>query len=74
MAATERHLRRRRHRDDPHRPEASRPSATGAVVSFTDVEKRFDSKQPWVAHVHVATNGKQTLRDREITITQCALD
>ena len=32
MAATERHLRRRRHRDDPHRPSsAPHPPATGAV-------------------------------------------
>jgi cell division transport system ATP-binding protein len=43
MAATERHLRRRRHRDDAHRADAPRPPATGAVVSFSDVEKRYDS-------------------------------
>ena len=43
MAATERHLRRRRHRDDPHRPGASHPPATGAVVSFNDVEKRYSA-------------------------------
>jgi cell division transport system ATP-binding protein len=43
MAATERHLRRRRHRDDPHRADAPRPPATGAVVSFSGVEKRYDS-------------------------------
>src|SRR5215470_6456538 len=41
MAATERHVRRRRHRDDPHRPEANRAPATGAVVSFNNVEKRY---------------------------------
>ena len=43
MAATERHLRRRRHRDDPHRPSAPHPPATGAVVSFSDVEKRYSA-------------------------------
>ena len=43
MAATERHLRRRRHRDDPHRPGAPHPPATGAVVSFNDVEKRYSA-------------------------------
>jgi cell division transport system ATP-binding protein len=43
MAATERHLRRRRHRDDPHRADGPRPPATGAVVSFSGVEKRYDS-------------------------------
>jgi cell division transport system ATP-binding protein len=43
MAATERHLRRRRHRDDSHRPEAPRPPATGAVVSFSGVEKRYNA-------------------------------
>ena len=41
MAATERHVRRRRHRDDPHRPDAPHAPATGAVVSFNDVEKRY---------------------------------
>src|SRR3954451_17041205 len=41
MAATERHARRRRHRDDPHRPDAPHPPATGAVVSFNGVEKRY---------------------------------
>jgi cell division transport system ATP-binding protein len=43
MAATERHLRRRRHRDDAHRPETPRPPATGAVVSFSGVEKRYNA-------------------------------
>jgi cell division transport system ATP-binding protein len=43
MAATERHLRRRRHRDDPHRPSAAHPPATGAVVSFSGVEKRYSA-------------------------------
>jgi cell division transport system ATP-binding protein len=43
MAATERHLRRRRHRDDPHRPSASHTPATGAVVSFAGVEKRYSA-------------------------------
>ncbi len=43
MAATERHLRRRRHRDDPHRPSAPHAPATGAVVSFNDVEKRYSA-------------------------------
>ena len=43
MAATERHLRRRRHRDDPHRPSAPHPPATGAVLSFTGVEKRYSA-------------------------------
>src|ERR1044072_830635 len=41
MAATERHVRRRRHRDDPHRPDAPHAPATGAVVSFNNVEKRY---------------------------------
>jgi cell division transport system ATP-binding protein len=41
MAATERHARRRRHRDDPHRPDAPYAPATGAVVSFNNVEKRY---------------------------------
>ncbi len=44
MAATERHLRRRRHRDDPHRPtSANHPPATGAVVSFSGVEMRYSA-------------------------------
>src|SRR3954471_5892740 len=43
MAATERHLRRRRHREDPHRDAAPHPSATGAVVSFSGVEKRYSA-------------------------------
>src|SRR3954468_21062316 len=43
MAATERHLRRRRQRDHPHRPGAPHTPATGAVVSFADVGKRYDS-------------------------------
>src|SRR5215203_2097534 len=43
MAATERHLRRRRHRDDPHRPGAPHAPATGAVVSFAGVEKRYSA-------------------------------
>ncbi len=41
MAATERHVRRRRHRDDPHRPDVPYAPATGAVVSFNNVEKRY---------------------------------
>src|SRR4051794_40373965 len=43
MAATERHLRRRRHREDPHRPSAGHAPATGAVVSFSNVEKRYSA-------------------------------
>src|SRR4051794_21943859 len=43
MAATERHLRRRRHREDPHRQGAGHAPATGAVVSFSDVEKRYSA-------------------------------
>jgi cell division transport system ATP-binding protein len=43
MAATERHLRRRRQREDPHRPSAPHTPATGAVVSFGDVGKRYES-------------------------------
>ena len=41
MAATERHIRRRRHREDAHRSEAPHPAATGTVVSFSNVEKRY---------------------------------
>jgi cell division transport system ATP-binding protein len=44
MAATERHLRRRRHRDDSHRPSAApHLPATGAVISFSGVEKRYSA-------------------------------
>jgi len=43
MAATERHLRRRRHRDDPHRPSTPHAPATGAVLSFSDVEMRYSA-------------------------------
>jgi cell division transport system ATP-binding protein len=43
MAATERHTRRRRHREDPHRSAAPHPSATGAVISFSGVEKRYSA-------------------------------
>ena len=43
MAATERHLRRRRHREDPHRSSAPHPPATGAVLSFSGVEKRYSA-------------------------------
>jgi cell division transport system ATP-binding protein len=43
MAATERHLRRRRHRDDPHRQAAPHSPATGAIVSFSGVEKRYSA-------------------------------
>src|SRR3954468_14446666 len=43
MAATERHLRRRRHREDPHRAAAPHAPATGAVVSFSNVEKRYSA-------------------------------
>jgi cell division transport system ATP-binding protein len=43
MAATERHIRRRRRRAEAHRPAASHAPATGAVVSFADVGKRYDS-------------------------------
>src|SRR5436190_22299747 len=43
MAATERHIRRRRRREDPHRASAPHAPATGAVVSFADVGKRYDS-------------------------------
>ncbi len=41
MAATERHTRRRRHREDPHRDAAPHAPATGAVISFSGVEKRY---------------------------------
>src|SRR5918998_2014525 len=41
MAATERHLRRRRAREGAHRTAAPHPPATGAVVSFSGVEKRY---------------------------------
>jgi cell division transport system ATP-binding protein len=41
MAATERHLRRRRHREDPHRGATPHAPATGAVISFSGVEKRY---------------------------------
>jgi cell division transport system ATP-binding protein len=43
MAATERHARRRRRREDPHRPSAPHAPATGAVVSFANVEKRYSA-------------------------------
>jgi cell division transport system ATP-binding protein len=43
MAATERHLRRGRRRAEAHRPAAPHTPATGAVVSFADVSKRYDS-------------------------------
>src|SRR3954468_12353829 len=43
MAATERHVRRRRQRDDSHRPGAPHTPATGTVVSFADVGKRYES-------------------------------
>jgi cell division transport system ATP-binding protein len=43
MAATERHIRRRRRREEAHRPGASHTPATGAVVSFGGVAKRYDS-------------------------------
>src|SRR3954470_20542112 len=43
MAATERHVRSRRKRDDGHRPSAPHTPATGAVVSFADVGKRYES-------------------------------
>ena len=43
MAATERHTRRRRHREDPHRGQTPHPSATGAVISFQGVEKRYSA-------------------------------
>jgi len=43
MAATERHLRRRRHREDSHRAAAPHAPATGAVVSFNGVEKRYSA-------------------------------
>src|SRR4051812_40082226 len=46
MAATERHLRRRRHREDEHRSSAPHPSATGAVISFNGVEKRYGPTDP----------------------------
>ncbi len=51
MAATERHLRRRRHRDDPHRPGAAHPPATGAVVSFSGVEKRYSATDVALADI-----------------------
>src|SRR5215203_5420504 len=43
MAATERHLRRRRHREADHRSAAPHAPATGAVVSFSNVEKRYSA-------------------------------
>jgi cell division transport system ATP-binding protein len=43
MAATERHIRRRRRRAQEHRPGASHAPATGAVVSFADVGKKYES-------------------------------
>jgi cell division transport system ATP-binding protein len=43
MAATERHIRRRRRRAEAHRPAAPHTPATGAVVSFADVGKRYES-------------------------------
>jgi cell division transport system ATP-binding protein len=43
MAATERHIRRRRRRAQEHRPAAPHTPATGAVVSFAGVGKRYDS-------------------------------
>src|SRR4051795_9858662 len=43
MAATERHIRRRRRRAQEHRPGAPHTPATGAVVSFADVAKRYES-------------------------------
>src|SRR5690242_14307141 len=52
MAATDRHLRRRRHRDDPHRPSsAPHPPATGAVISFSGVEKRYSTTDVALDHV-----------------------
>ena len=52
MAATERHLRRRRHRDDPHRPSsAPHPPATGAVLSFSGVEMRYSATDVALDHV-----------------------
>ena len=43
MAATERHIRRRRHREADHRSAAPHAPATGAVVSFGNVEKRYSA-------------------------------
>jgi cell division transport system ATP-binding protein len=43
MAATERHIRRRRRRAEAHRTAAPHTPATGAVVSFADVGKRYES-------------------------------
>src|SRR5690349_24077323 len=54
MAATERHVRRRRHRDDPHRPDAPSGPATGAVVSFSNVEKRYTATDLALAGVSFA--------------------
>ncbi len=51
MAATERHLRRRRHRDDPHRPSTPRTPATGAVVSFAGVEMRYSATDTALAGI-----------------------
>jgi cell division transport system ATP-binding protein len=51
MAATERHLRRRRHRDDPHRPSAPHVPATGAVISFAGVEKRYSATDTALAGI-----------------------
>ena len=43
MAATERHLRRRRSREGAHRSSAPHAPATGAVISFSNVEKRYSA-------------------------------
>ncbi len=43
MAATERHIRRSARREGAHEPPPARPPATGAIVSFSGVEKRYDS-------------------------------
>src|ERR1700754_3924931 len=51
MAATERHLRRRRHRDDPHRPSTPHLPATGAVISFSGVEKRYSATDTALAGI-----------------------
>jgi cell division transport system ATP-binding protein len=51
MAATERHLRRRRTRDDGHRPETLTPPTNGAVVSFVNVEKRYNAVDAALAGV-----------------------
>src|SRR5919202_174437 len=50
MAATERHLRSGRERRQPE-PPPPRPPATGSVIEFAGVEKRYDSGDVGLAGV-----------------------